>query len=151
MCLLTKQTEAFIAKEDIIVYKLLLKRDNKYFTFFQGYPVKLNSLLIPAPIEGDIIINDNRYYTIEGGMIHSYAYDEFKRAAQKMLDRLIYYRTVYSNVTNSVLVKAIIKKGTKFYIDTSRFEIASESLYITDEIYGPTDVFKQTNLSEYVN
>lgn len=134
MCLYTEQIEPYIAKEDIIVYKVLKKVGNKYFTYFQDYPVELNSLLTPEPIKGDVVIEDEPYYYIEGGMIHSYVDSKFSE---------------FNSLKSQFLVKAIIKKGTKFYIGLSEKEIASESLYITDEIINPNNEDKQIDLYKY--
>lgn len=144
MCLIKGQNEPYIAKEDIIVYKAIKKVGDEYFTYFQEYPVELNSLLIPEPIKGNVLIKYTGYYNIiEEGMIHSYTNNFYKD--------FINLEKIWVLYKDLVLVKAIIKKGTKFYIDISEKEIASESLYITDEFINLNDECKQTDLSEYVN
>lgn len=55
------------------------------------------------------------------------------------------------NPLKIILVKAIIKKSTKFYISYGKGEIASESLYITNELINPTDEYEETDLSEYID
>ena len=123
MCLYIGKNSSFIAKSDIIVYKVLNKTsDGRYVTPSQGYPVKLDNMLKP---EG--IASEKPYgfkYCIEEGAIHAYT---------------------SSNGKDSKF-RAIIKKGTKFWIQDDLEQIAAEELYITSEVAGK----EETNFSDYL-
>ena len=123
MCLYIGKNSSFIAKSDITVYKVLKKTyDGRYVTPNQGYPVKLDNMLIP---EG--VASEKPYgfkYCIEGGAIHAYT---------------------SSNGRDSKF-KAIIKKGTKFWIQDDLKQIAAEKLYITSEVAGE----EETDFSDYL-
>lgn len=121
MCLYIGKNSSFIAKSDITVYKQLEKSHNGFVTPCQGYPVKLDNMLIP---EG--VASEKPYgfkYCIEGGAIHAYT---------------------SSNGRDSKF-KAIIKKGTKFWIQDDLEQIAAEKLYITSEVAGE----EETDFSDY--
>ena len=117
MCLCTFQKEPIIAEKDIIVGKGLIKEKGKYYTPFQLFPAELNSL-----IEGNTEIEFERYmqegFEIGEGFIHSY--------------------TDFYKVFEEDVFKAIIPKGTPFYINWMGDEIASKKLYITSEKYTPS-------------
>ena len=124
MCLYIGKNSSFIAKSDIIVYKEL-KRIGKddYVTPCQDFPVKLDNLLIPEGIAIEKLCGFK--YRIEEGTIHAYT---------------------SSNGDNGLKFKAIIKKGTKFWIQDDLIEVAAEKLYITSELAGK----EETDLSEYI-
>ena len=123
MCLYIGKNSSFIAKSDIIVYKEL-KRIGKddYVTPCQDFPVKLDNLLIPEGIATEKPCGFK--YRIEEGTIHAYT----------------------SSNGNDLKFKAIIKKGTKFWIQDDLTEVAAEKLYITSELAGK----EETDLSEYI-
>ena len=123
MCLYIGKNSSFIAKSDIIVYKELKQiGKNDYVTPCQDFPVKLDNLLIP---EGIVTEKSCGFkYRIEEGTIHAYT----------------------SSNGNDLKFKAIIKKGTKFWIQDDLTEVAAEKLYITSELAGK----EETDLSEYI-
>ena len=123
MCLYIGKNSSFIAKSDIIVYKELKQiGKNDYITPCQDFPVKLDNLLIPEGIATEKPCGFK--YRIEEGTIHAYT---------------------FSN-GNDLEFKAIIKKGTKFWIQDDLTEVAAEKLYITSELAGN----EETDLSEYI-
>ena len=124
MCLYIGKNSSFIAKRDIIVYKELKQiGKNYYVTPCQDFPVKLDNLLIPEGIATEKPCGFK--YRIEEGTIHAYT---------------------SSNGDNGLKFKAIIKKGTKFWIQDDLTEVAAEKLYITSELAGN----EETDLSEYI-
>ena len=124
MCLYIGKNSSFIAKSDIIVYKELKQiGKNDYVTPCQDFPVKLDNLLIPEGIATEKPCGFK--YCIEEGTIHAYT---------------------SSDGSNDLKFKAIIKKGTKFWIQDDLTEVAAEKLYITSELAGK----EETDLSEYI-
>ena len=123
MCLYIGKNSSFIAKSDIIVYKELKQiGKNDYVTPCQDFPVKLDNLLIPEGIATEKPCGFK--YRIEEGTIHAYT----------------------SSNGNDLKFKAIIKKGTKFWIQDDLTEVAAKKLYITSELAGK----EETDLSEYI-
>ena len=123
MCLYIGKNSSFIAKSDITVYKVLIKTsDGGYVTPSQNYPVKLDNMLIPEEVASGKPYGFK--YCIEEGAIHAYT---------------------SSNGRDSKF-RAIIKKGTKFWIQDDLEQIAAEKLYITSEVVGE----KETDFSDYL-
>ena len=124
MCLYIGKNSSFIAKSDIIVYKELKQiGKNDYVTPCQDFPVKLDNLLIPEGIATEKPCGFK--YCIEEGTIHAYT---------------------SSDGGNDLKFKAIIKKGTKFWIQDDLTEVAAEKLYITSELAGK----EETDFSDYL-
>ena len=123
MCLYIGKNSSFIAKSDITVYKVLIKTsDEGYVTPSQNYPVKLDNMLIPEEVASAKPYGFK--YCIEEGAIHAYT---------------------SSNGRDSRF-RAIIKKGTKFWIQDDLEQIAAEKLYITSEVAGE----EETDFSDYL-
>lgn len=119
MCLFTNRTKPLVASKNLIVNKELVIRDGKYYTPYQNVEVKLNSYLIaPTSTSKDMSLFGFNQISREG--VHSYTH----------LDEHIGF-------------KAIIPKGTPFWISSDLREIASTELYITDEICN-----EETDLKE---
>lgn len=123
MCLYIGKNSSFIAKSDITVYKVLIKTsDEGYVTPSQNYPVKLDNMLIPEEVAS--VKPYGFKYCIKEGAIHAYT---------------------SSNGRDSRF-RAIIKKGTKFWIQDDLKQIAAEKLYITSEVAGE----EETDFSDYL-
>ena len=123
MCLYIGKNSSFIAKSDITVYKVLIKTsDEGYVTPSQNYPVKLDNMLIPEEVAS--VKPYGFKYCIKEGAIHAYT---------------------SSNGRDSRF-RAIIKKGTKFWIQDDLEQIAAEKLYITSEVAGE----EETDFSDYL-
>lgn len=119
MCLFTNRTKPLVASKDLIVNKELVIIYGKYYTPYQNVEVKLNSYLIaPTSTSKDMSLFGFNQISREG--VHSYTH----------LDEHIGF-------------KAIIPKGTPFWISSDLKEIASTELYITDEICN-----EETDLKE---
>ena len=123
MCLYTFQRKPIIAEKDIVVNKVLLKDNKKYFTPFQLLPVELNSFIIgDTEIEPEEDLNGR--FRIGKGFIHSYT-------------------DVYEDSDSMTGFSAIIPKGTPFYINFFGDEVASKRLFITSEEYtSSTFIYK---------
>lgn len=121
MCLISKQGKAYIAKEDIEVYKLFIRTvDNTYITPFRRKEVVLCSRMI-AEGENELPQYDDGLTRISGGYIHSYL---------KVLDNGIF---VYDLTQWIVLIKCIIPKGVEYYVDAELYEIYSKELIIGEK------------------
>ena len=125
MSLIIGRNNSFIAKEDLIVYKQLKKiSKNKYVTPVLEYPVFLNNYLVPEEI---LFERPHGFKNkITKGAINAFTYSEYN-------PKYPYFR-------------AIIKKGTRFWIQDDLEEIAAESLYITNELAG----YEETDFSDYI-
>lgn len=119
MCLFTNRIKPLVASKDLIVYKELVIRDGKYYTPYQNVEVKLNSHLI-APTSTSKDMSLFGFNQINGEGVHS-----------------------YTHLGEHMGFKAIIPKGTSFWISSDLKEIASTKLYITDEICN-----EETDLKE---
>ena len=126
MCLIVSdKNNMFIAKKDILVYKQLEKSDSGFITPHLNFPVKLNSEIIP---EGEVELRRfGSKKCLDKGAIHAY--------------------TVISD--NELYFEAIIKKGTKFWIQDDLTQIAAEKLYLTDKKVS-IDNYKPTDFSDYL-
>ena len=128
MCLYIGYKKPFVAKSDIIVYKYVNKKDGKYYTACRKYPVTTNEVM-KADGNGDVVLNCFNKYRIEGGVIHACT-------------------TTFDNgFRGKICLKAIIRKGTEFYIQDDLKQVAAKELYITDE--EVTDK-RSTDLNEYL-
>ena len=126
MCLIVSgKGNKFIAKKDIIVYKQLGESSCGYVTPHQNFPVKLNSKIVP---KGKIELRSyGSKQCLDRGAIHAYA----------IIPR------------PGIYFKAIIKKGTEFWIQDDLTQIAAEKLYLTDKkaFYKHS---KPTDFSDYL-
>ena len=128
MCLYIGYTKPFVAKSDITVYKYVIKNKGKYYTACRADKVNTNEVMIPNK-NGDIVLEFCNKYCIEGGAIHACT-------------------TTFDNgFKNKVCLKAVIRKGTEFYIQDDLKNVAAKELYITDE--EVTDK-RSTDLTEYI-
>jgi hypothetical protein len=126
MCLVvSNKNNMFIAKKDIIVYKQLEESYDGFVTPRQNFPVKLNSEIIP---KGKIELRSfGSKQCLDRGAIHAY--------------------TIISD--SEIYFEAIIKKGTKFWIQDDLTQIAAEKLYLTDKRVSTED-YKPTDFSDYL-
>ena len=114
MCLYTKTNIPYIAKRDIPCYKVLkMIGPNTFVTPFQKYPVNLNEPLV-AEFNGQIEKCFDSY-VINGGYIHA------------CID--------YSNyLSDDVIFKAIIPKGTEYFVSSDCTTICAKKLILTEKI-----------------
>ena len=118
MCLYTRHLKPLVAERDIEVIKYLNRTsDNGYKTPSTGTPIKLDEILTAKPEKPDISEYDkdcmgNVIYTLSGGAIHA---------------------RITPNGMTSCLRKAVIPKGTEYWIDPWGTEIAAKKMLITSE------------------
>ena len=127
MCLHVGYKKPFVAKSDITVYKYVNKNGGKYYTACREYPVNTNEVMKAEEID-NILLNNYNKYCIEGGAIHACT-------------------TTFDNGFNyDICLRAVIRKGTEFYIQDDLKQVAAKELYITDEeVTGK----ESTDLTEY--
>lgn len=114
MCLYIGKKLPLVAKKNIVVYKYVDEYSGKYVTPYQYTPVTLNETLVAKTKRADCLCKNLEKYSIGEGAIHAC----LSTKREKMGD---------------VILKAIIKKGTTFYVQDAFHEIAAKELYITDE------------------
>jgi hypothetical protein len=114
MCLNIGKKLSLVAKKDIVVYKYLDVSDGDYKTPYQETPVTLNETLVANRVNYLCEELYNGKHSISEGAIHACLSTKRK----KMGD---------------VALKAIIKRGTTFYVQDDFAEIAATELFITDE------------------
>ena len=114
MCLITFENSK-IAEEDIICYKILVKRGDTYITPFTETDVTdyvVNNKVWNDSVSEDIItriflsIPPKKYYVIGRGFIHTY-----KRSYSYIADRL----QKYLSEGEVVILKCIIPAGTVYF------------------------------------
>lgn len=110
MCLSNLTTEEpQIAKRNITVYKVLIKRSYDYLTLWRGVPIEIGKTYTSKLVKHGIDASNN--LRIEEGL-HSYKH----------------YKSIKDSIC--VKVKCIIPKGSKYYIGTfcEYVSIASDKL-----------------------
>lgn len=121
MCLLTKEREPRIAKEDITVLKYVMCEDGRILSPFQGTEIPVNEVMVAYPkreiirIKADAL--NNIIYLLSGGAIHA---------------KLIDTSAPYSGHPSVKGRKAIIPAGTEYWVGVGCNEIAARSMIITD-------------------
>ena len=116
MCLYIGNKKPLVAKKDIVVYKYVESSDGNYKTPFHAFPVKVNALMVAEGGSGDIAKENCEKYSIHGGAIHACTFSND------------------SDFEGNTCLKAIIKKGTEFWVQDDFKQVAARSLYITDEV-----------------
>ena len=124
MCLYIRDKQPRVAKKDIVVLKYLKKVKERFYSPYQGTPVTIGKVLIASPSEPNITLNcidyfDREISEISSGAIHAKLFED----------------SDYSNYC----AKAIIPKGTKYWVDPFGTEIAAEKMLITKEV-GNNDI-----------
>lgn len=114
MCLLSKTEKPYIAKEDMVVYKVTIKVWKTYYSFFRDFPYNLNASYEETE-EGEIKKGEE-FYHIGKGWIHSYQNTE-----------------VLSFFKCCNILKCIVPKGTLYYVGTDG-DICSKRLIIVKEV-----------------
>lgn len=115
MCLINQRGEGFIAKKDLRVFKMLMRRsDDGYMTPFTLTNVVLGKRLKAKGEIWEEEIYNNTILSI--GYIH----------AMTSVSHCPTYQY-------DVFVEAYIKKGTRYYIGTNN-DVCAEAMFITDNI-----------------
>lgn len=104
MCLVVKKVEKLIAKKDLVFYKVLEKSPGgKFYTPYRSKNVELNKLIVDK--EDLFFYDDGSKYYAHGGLIHLC---KTKFGAKRLVKDI--------NRGNFVIVKAIVSKGTEYYV-----------------------------------
>lgn len=128
MCLITKQKKPKIAKEDIIVYKVLVNYGNRLHSPYQWYLYKLNELVTIDKFGIDYSrINTKLFFIYEG--LHSYISKELAFKEQKS----------WVPIENISVYEGIVPKGSEYYVSKDRTELVSNNLIIKRKIKSTTN------------
>jgi hypothetical protein len=124
MCLKATHTQPKIAEEDIVCYKVLRKIFFTYWTPYTKTFVRLNHLF-EAKGEEEVDLFENP--EIRQGFIHAFLNKQI--AIRECFD-LYDYHAIFKNF---IIVKAIIKKGTKYFLGKYG-DICAKEIFITNEM-----------------
>lgn len=130
MCLYIGNKKGHIAVKDIVCFKALRLDGGKYKTPYQETKITLGEYLVPN--SSPEIYEYGFKYQIGGGVIHAYL-------------NLSYCDSGYT------IFKAIIKKGTRFWLQDDLSEIAAEKLFITKEKVTLFEKFDYKSLIPYAS
>ena len=117
MCLYTSNKKRFVAKRDYIVYKYLTKEGTTYFTPYQQTKIERLNNTLKAEITTYYSYNESYKFSMADGFIHA-----------------VLCKNEDLDYGNCIAFKAIIKKGTAFYIGDGLCDICARELFITDEV-----------------
>lgn len=132
MCLNAHNIKPLVCHKDLVVYKMLSKRDGKIVTPYMYKEVELGKLL-KAEEELPSLPSDYSDNEIQEGVIHA----AFNHA------EINKYRG-----TADFCAKAIIKAGTPFFVDVNMKEIAAKEMFITSETSKCENVADNPKLRE---
>ena len=118
MCLYIRDKQPRVAKRDIVVLKYLLRTNEEYSSPCQGTPVTLGKLMVAQP--------DTPYIRYE-------CKDLYDRKISSMGGGVIHAKLSESNDYGNYCAKAIIPKGTEYWMDSFGTEIAARQMLITTE------------------
>lgn len=118
MCLYIRDKQPRVAKRNIVVLKYLNEVYEKYESPCQGIPVTLGKLMVAQP--------NTPYISYE-------CKDLYDRKISSMRGGVIHAKLSESNDYGNYCAKAIIPKGTKYWIDSFGTEIAARQMLITEE------------------
>lgn len=124
MCLYIRNKKPRVAKRNIVVLKYLSKKDNKFYSPCQGAEVKLGEVLKAYPTTPNI---------------SNYNTDVYNRRISSLKGGAIHAKLCEDNEYGNYCAKAIIPKGTKYWLNSFGTEIAAERMLITEE-KGNNDV-----------
>jgi len=124
MCLYTSYIQPKVADHDIIVCKWLTPSYNCFVTPVMGFSIEFNKEFSAIGFV-DIKSNssDGKYWALSGGAIHASLCNDY-----------------YQPFQFSEPFKAIIHKGTHYWVNVYGTEIAAKKMIITDTRYSSKDV-----------
>lgn len=124
MCLYIRDRKPRVAKKDIVVLKYLEKKNKRFYSPYQGTPVTIGKVLVASPSEPNITFSST---------------DNFGREISEIGGGAIHAKLFKDGNYGNYCAKAIIPKGTKYWVDPFGTEIAAEKMLITEEA-GNNDV-----------
>ena len=122
MCLYSNTNVPSIAKRDILVYKVLLQKDGKYYAPYQETYEYKKGINIPSENKQRILCRD-KDFQISFGILHSCK----TRGQAKYILSILKLMSPYP-IKQFIVVKMYIPKGTKFFISSDKREYASNKL-----------------------
>lgn len=133
MCLRTYQHTQQTAEQDKTCYKIVVKREDGYFTPFLDEPIPLEVIKGKKTFKAKgktLKLKNGCGYAIEGGNIHTYIY----------CSTAIYAVQSFVNTYGGTLLifECVIPKGTKYYYGTGyakTHEYASKQIRFVKQIY----------------
>ena len=120
MCLYTNNKYPHIAEEDIVVYKIL---DEDLRSPYQDFQYELNKEYINEDEKG---VSDYSPFAIGSGYFHAFMDEE---NAKGCIKSAIIWKKVKLK-----LFKAIIPKGSQYYISVYKEQICGDRIKIIEEI-----------------
>ena len=130
MCLFSKEVIPRIAQEDIECFKILRKENGQWITPYRDYPIEFNVELTAKGEEDSSFLDIFGFYKVDKGYFHSCISKESTQEYAKEI-RVAYTRR-RCKCPSLTGFKAIIPKGSKYYIGT-RGDICSNKLIILKE------------------
>lgn len=133
MCLCSETNIPKIAKKDIVCYKIIERiSNNEYKSPYQGDEIIFNKTIIASKPpkkfnimpDVDIDLKTINDYYIGEGFIHAFI-------ATRDARNHYYYFLCREGAT---IVKCIIPKGSRYFVNIDNTEICSDRMMITDEI-----------------
>lgn len=118
MCLYIRDKQPRVAKRDIVVLKYLWQDGKRYKSPYQGTPVTLGKLMVAQP--------DTPYIGYE-------CTDLYDREISSMGGGVIHAKLSERGDCGNYCAKAIIPKGTEYWIDPFGTEIAARQMLITEK------------------
>lgn len=129
MCLYTKSSYSIVAKKDILCYKLLVLKDDKYISPYMGLEYKINAFNYPLDLCENIrffrLYSDSYFFEVDKGFLHSYTFNGAKSSN-------IFYDIVCAPNT-FYLFECYIPKGSKYFISHNKEQICSDKLFVKDK------------------
>lgn len=121
-------SDKLIAKEDIICYKVVIKKDDKLYTPYVNVEIEPGIFKASGSIYKDLEGN------ISKGVIHTYG----------IYNQALWERRVWDN---SLIYKCIIPKGTSYYIGLfeANLSYGSKVIEVLEQCNGDTDKKRPVN------
>ena len=133
MCLISNTNTPLIAKEDIVVYKIIMRKNNKDYAPVVSEDEELPHYIYKkgvnkARFKEDVSWAWNCYYRIGKGFLHAYT---TKDIAEKNCDRWnawVGRSNLCTGVKYHFVVRMIIPKGTEYFNSVEGDEICAKEL-----------------------
>ena len=117
------------ADKNIECYKLLVKADNKYFSYYRNHEYKLNEVMM-SPLE---LPFEPPYGTIDSNRIIEKGLHSYSNDTNFYTDYILSKSKEDYNDRDVVLLKAYIPKNAEYYYNRHSHEYVSDRLVVTSE------------------
>ena len=108
MCLYTNNKQTYIAKKDMICYKICIKKDDIYYSFFRSYQYELNKIVSSKISIIEYTFSTYKYHVEEG--LHSFQYLKDAEDYLKIIKR----DHKHLKSIKFIILKCIIPKDSVF-------------------------------------